>query len=62
MLSGCAVSQLSKQEKDEFLSILDRMDDDRIRYFFLMLGSAVADHCDRHKPGVQPSRRKAAAE
>jgi len=56
------VSQLSKQEKDEFLSILDRMDDDRIRYFFLMLGSAVADHCDRQKAAARPARRRAAAE
>jgi thioredoxin-related protein len=54
------VKQLSKQEKEEFLSILDRMDDAKIRYFFLMMGSAIADYCDRQKSATP--RRKAAAE
>ncbi len=53
--------ELSKQDKEEFLSILGRMEDARIRYFFLMLGSAVADYCERQKAGGQ-ARRKAAAE
>jgi hypothetical protein len=35
--------KLSKQDAEQMQSIVERMDDPRLRYFFLMLGSVIAD-------------------
>jgi hypothetical protein len=34
---------LTKKEAKEFLAMLDRMPDDRVRYFYMMLGDAIAN-------------------
>jgi hypothetical protein len=36
----------SEQDREAFLAVLERIEDARLRYFFLMLGSAIADYCD----------------
>ena len=34
---------LSKKETREFIATLERMPDERVRYFYLMLGDAIAN-------------------
>lgn len=41
---------LSKKETKDFLATLDRMPDERVRYFYLMLGDAIANGHDMTLP------------
>lgn len=34
---------LSRKDKSDFLGMLERIPDNQLRYFYLMLGSALAD-------------------
>jgi len=43
---------LSRRNKNEFVDILERMPDEKIRYFYMMLGSAIADRAEI-KPSAQ---------
>ncbi|HEY4077297.1 MAG TPA: hypothetical protein VGM26_10250 [Rhizomicrobium sp.] len=41
------MSNLSNTEKDLHLATIERIHDDRVRYFYLMLGDAIANlHTD----------------
>ena len=42
------------REKQEFLRILDNITDTRTRYFFLMMGEAIAEALNRAAP-VEPT-------
>jgi hypothetical protein len=35
---------LSRKDKSEFIEMVERIPDDQLRYFYLMLGSAIAEH------------------
>jgi hypothetical protein len=41
---GDIVMPLSKKETRTFIATLERMPDERVRYFYLMLGDAIASH------------------
>ncbi len=44
---------LSRKDKTEFLGMLERIPDNQLRYFYLMLGSALADQPVRANTGPQ---------
>ena len=50
--------KLSKQDVEQMQSIVERMSDPRLRYFFLMLGSAIADLIAAEKPRASPLRSR----
>ena len=54
------MSEWNKQDKEVLDGILNRIEDARLRYFFLMLGSAIADYCESQKDtggrAAEPSR------
>lgn len=49
---------LSKREAREFLDTVERISDDRVAYFYMMLGSALADATSESRPaaGTQETR------
>lgn len=44
---------LTKKEAREFLATLERMPDERVRYFYMMLGEAIADSGQIAMPTIQ---------
>ncbi len=38
---------LSSKEKSQFIEMIQRMPDEKVRYFYLMLGSALTESGDR---------------
>ena len=41
---------LSKKETKDFIATLERMSDERVRYFYLMLGDAIASGIHKTLP------------
>lgn len=41
--------KLSKQDAEQVRAIVERLDDPRLRYFFLMLGNVIADRLGSEK-------------
>lgn len=39
---------LSRHDKARFVTVLERIDDERARYFLMMLCDAMADYAHRH--------------
>jgi hypothetical protein len=44
---------LSKKEAREFLETVERISDDRVIYFYMMLGNALADARSRPHPPLE---------
>lgn len=50
---------LSKREAREILENVERMSDERVTYFYMMLGSALADALSQARPTLTTSERRA---
>lgn len=49
------MSSLSRREAREFLDIIERISDERVLYFYMMLGSALADALATRAPQQTPA-------
>lgn len=53
------MSSLSKRDAREILENVERMSDERVAYFYMMLGSALADALSQERPTLVTSETRA---
>lgn len=50
---------LSRKEAREFLETVERISDERVTYFYMMLGSALAEALSEASPALGTSKTRA---
>lgn len=59
LMWGVRMSSLSKREARELLENVERISDERVTYFYMMLGSALADAMSQAQPMLGASEARA---